>query len=215
MTSYPNLIGANLVIFDGGTGVTIGNYVYGTGIPIGATITGVNNFVNAHLSSPITATLYIPSPLQIVDKTTINAVGFSSARVLVNFGGKSYSYDTSSKGQSFNLGVISRDVQTLTSKSNSYSAFYCQNNPRTISRPTNNEFTVAIMNNSVFQGGVVSYNTDNTVRSYGTTASNNNYLCDTANMAQGGKVEGGLMTDMTPWTLTMEFIPILESKRLI
>jgi hypothetical protein len=29
-------------------------------------------------------------------------------------------------------------------------------------------------------------------------------------MALGGKVEGGMLSDMTPWTMALEFIPIYK-----
>jgi hypothetical protein len=202
-----NAFGNNTLTFGDATSLTKGYMVYGVGVPIGATILS-NNVGVAFLSSPLSAALYNTSGLQIVNPTTLNAVGFSSARILANFSNKSYSYDTSIKGQSVNLGVISRDTQTLASKSNTYSAFYCQNCPRTIKRPTTSVFTVNVMNNSVFQGGISAYKTDNSVASYSSTASTNNYLCDTVNMSPGGKVEGGLLADMTPWTMVMEFIPI-------
>ena len=176
-----------------------GNYLGGVGIPSGTLITSSSGVNPVLLSNPITAALVSGSVIQVVDRTTVNTVGFSSARILANFGTKSYSYDTSVKGQSLNLGVITRDVQTVTSKSNTYSAFYCQNNPRTIKRPMNNQLTISIMNNSVFQGGVVAYNPDNTVASYGSSATASNFLCDTVNMAPGMKIEGGVLLDMTPW----------------
>ena len=210
-----NPCSSNFCQFNDANSLTVGHMMYGVGIPIGATIRSVVTYYSnpytmgiANLSSPTTATLYNPSPLQIVNPTYVNAVGFSSARILANFGNKSYSYDTSIKGQSINLGVISRDTQTLTSRSNTYSTFYCQSCPRPIKRPTTSVFTVSVMNNSVFQGGITAYNADNSVASYSTTASANNFLCDTVNMATGGRIAGGLLTDMTPWTMVMEFIPI-------
>ena len=210
MVQYPNLIGANLLIFGNGTDVTPGNIVYGVGVPINSTITGIQSqsAVNAYISSPLTANIKEVSSLQIVQQSSVNAVGFSSARILANFGSKSYSYDTSIKGQSVNLGIVSRDTQSLNSKSNSFNAFYCQNCPRTTRRPRNNVFSMSIMNNSLFQGGITAYNADNSVSSYSTTPSTNNYLCDTVNMSSGGRIAGGMLNDMTPWTIVMEFIPL-------
>ena len=210
-TSVASTSANNYLQFATNTGLTVGNYVYGVGIATGTyitSVTGSSSPYTAFLSIPIFANLASGTVLQSVTASTVNSASFSSARVLANFGGKSYSYDSTGKGQSLNLGVISRDTQTLTSKSNTYSAFYCQNPPRVISRPINNQLTVSIVNNSVFQGGVSYYNPDNSVASYGTAATGSNYLCDTLNISQGGSVFGALLTDMTPWTMLVEFIPI-------
>ena len=98
----PNSIGANLLIFGSATSVTVGNMVYGVGVPINSTIKGIASAGTsyAYMSSPLTANIVETSSLQIVNPTSVNAVGFSSARILANFGNKSYSYDTSIKGQS-------------------------------------------------------------------------------------------------------------------
>ena len=209
-TSVASTSANNYLQFAISNGLTVGNYVYGVGIATGTYITSVTGTgpYLAFLSIPIFANLASGTVLQSVTPATVNSASFSSARVLANFGGKSYSYDSSVKGQSINLGVISRDTQTLTSKSNTYSAFYCQNPPRVISRPINNQLTISILNNSVFQGGVFSYNPDNSVASYGTVATGSNYLCDTLNISQGGSMFGALLNDMTPWTMLIEFIPI-------
>jgi hypothetical protein len=55
-----------------------------------------------------------------------------------------------------------------------------------IARPENNSLTVTVYNNSVF------YNT------------NNNLLTDTTAV--------GFASDMTPWNMIIEFIPVAESK---
>lgn len=199
--------GTTFITFTASTGLVVGDFLYGVGIATGTTITKVTGFV-ANLSIPVVSNIAISTELQVVTASTVNSVSFSSARILANFGGKSYSYDTGVKGQSLNLGNISRDTQTLTSKSNTFSAFYCQWAPRTISRPINNQFTVSVVNNSVFQGGPISYTTTNTVASYGSTSSTSNYLCDTTNISQGAPVAGTMIADMTPWTMILEFIRI-------
>jgi hypothetical protein len=199
--------GNSAITFSGSSGLVVGDYVYGVGIATGTTITGVtSNTVN--LSVPVFGNIPTGTTLQIVGAASVNSISFSSARIMANFGGKSYSYDTGVKGQSLNIGNISRDTQTLTTKSNTFSAFYCQWAPRVISRPMNNQFTISVLNNSVFQGGVVSYTSNNAVASYGSTASNNNFLCDTANISQGAPVASTLAVDMTPWNMIIEFIPI-------
>ena len=204
--------GNSVITFTASTGLVVGDYVYGVGIATGTTITVVTgNTVN--LSIPIFANIAGGTALQIVTSASVNSTSFSSARILANFGGKSYSYDTGIKGQSLNLGNISRDTQTLTSKSNTFSAFYCQWAPRVISRPINNQFTISVVNNSVFQGGPVSYTTTNTVASYGSTASANNFLCDTTNISQGAPVASTMSADMTPWNMIIEFIPITKKTK--
>ena len=185
-----------------------GYSVGGVGIPSGTLIVSNNGANPVLLSNPTTGGLVSGSIIQIIDRATVNLVGYTSARILANFGSQSFSYDTSVKGQSLNLGTITRDTQAPTSKYNSFSAFYCQNNPRSIKRPMNNQLTISIMNNSIFQGGVVAYNPDGSVASYGTTTSASNYLCDTLNTAPGIKIEGTMLLDMQPWSMTLEFIPI-------
>ena len=185
-----------------------GYHVGGVGIPSGTIINSVSGVNPVLLSNPITGSLVSGSVIQVIDRTTVNPVGFTSARILANFGSQSYSYDTNVKGQSLYLGIITRDAQPPTSKFNSYSAFYYQNNPRSIKRPMNNQLTISIMNNSIFQGGVVAYNPDGTSVFFGASASASNYLCDTLNTSPGIKIEGTMLLDMTPWTMVMEFIPI-------
>ena len=109
---------------------------------------------------------------------------FSTAKVLMNLQGRSFSYDTSTKSPSISLGFIQRDIQTSTTSSNTLSCFYLQNPPKTLSRPNQNLINVQIMN------------------------SYNNILLTDTTAATGGS----LATDMTSWTLICEFIPVGESK---
>jgi hypothetical protein len=185
----------------------VGEYVYGVGISQGTTIVKVTGAV-VNLSLPVFATISAATDLQIVTAASVNLIRFSSARVLANFGSKSYSYDTNVKGQSVNIGNIVRDTQSMSSRSNDFNSDYRQNCPRSIQRPASNVFTVAIKNNSVFQGGITAYTVDNTAASYGSSPTNWNFLCDTAYISQGAPVAGSLKGDMTPWTMVMEFTPI-------
>jgi len=185
----------------------IGEYVYGVGISPGTTITKVVGAV-VNLSLPVFGTISAATDLQIVTVASVNLIRFSSARVLANFGSKSYSYDTNVKGQSINIGNIVRDTQTMSSRSNAFSGDYRQNCPRSIQRPASNVFTVSIKNNSVFQGGVIAYTVDNTPASYGSSPTNSNFLCDTAYISQGAPVGGSVKGDMSPWIMTIEFTPI-------
>jgi hypothetical protein len=106
---------------------------------------------------------------------------FSSATIKINFGGRSFSFDTSTLGPSTTLGVIQRDVQISTSASNTLSCYYLFNAPRTISRPTTNQITVQIFNQSI-----------------------GSLLVDTNSL---GTV---LSSDMTNWSMFLEFIPIAD-----
>jgi hypothetical protein len=106
---------------------------------------------------------------------------FSSAIIKINFGGRSYSFDSATLGPSTSLGVVQRDLQTSTSASNTLSCYYLFNAPRTISTPTTNQITVQILNQST-----------------GTL------LVDTNTAGTS------LLSDMTNWTMFLEFIPICD-----
>jgi hypothetical protein len=106
---------------------------------------------------------------------------FSSASIKVNFGGRSYSFDTSTSGPSYTLGIVQRDLQGSATTSNIISCYYLFNAPRTISKPIETTTTFQIINQST--GGLL-VDTD----SDGTT----------------------LDDDMTNWTMLLEFIPIRQ-----
>lgn len=186
-----------------GVGMTLSGSVY---TPANTTISAIAGNVIT-LSNATTST--IPTATSLKFYSTIN---YSAARVVVNFGTRTYSYDTMNKSPSLTLGIVQRDIQTSTSKSNTLSAFYCQNPPRMISRPNQSNLTVQIFNNSVFSGGALSYSsvttTNNvqtgTIGTYSTTNSNKNFLTDT-------DISGYTFAstyDMTPWTMLIEFIPV-------
>ena len=111
---------------------------------------------------------------------TITPIVYSAGKVYVNTLGRSYSFDTSTKSPSTMLGIIQRDLQTSTSSSNTLSCFYLQNSPRTISRPNQNIINIQIINTN---SGTALTNTDNSGNSIPTT-------------------------DMTAWTMIMDFCPI-------
>jgi len=114
------------------------------------------------------------------DQTYSSYIAFSSATVRADWGGRSYSFDTSTKGGSINLGVIARDPQSTTSVSNTLGCYYLYNPPRTISRPNQDVVNISIYNQY-----------------------NNKLLVDTA--ANGS---ASLLSDMTAWTGYFEFVPI-------
>lgn len=109
---------------------------------------------------------------------------YSSAKIVFNTQGKTFSFDTSTIGSSNTIGFIQRDIQTSTSSSNTLSCFYMQNPPKTINRPNQNIINVSIIN-TYTNGAFV--NTDNSATSVP-------------------------QADMTAWSMIIEFIPILSSK---
>jgi hypothetical protein len=210
-SSIPNFgnLNANTTNIFAGSGNTInppvapiaGQYVSCIGIPSGAQIIYVGGTqIYTNMPSMFGAPWVSCS---VFNPNDMNLVNFSSARVLFSTVSKSFSYDTSTNGGSTTLGVITRDLQTANSRSNTLSCFYCQNPPRTISRPTSNMVTISVLNNCVFQGGK---NISNFLTS---TATNTNLLTDTNNLIYGGT--GLAANDMTPWSCYIEFVPVLSS----
>ena len=100
----------------------------------------------------------------------------------MNLLGRSYSFDSNTKSPSITLGYAQRDIQTTSSSSNSFSVFYLQFPPKTISTPTQNQITISLYN--------LNYS--------------NVLLCDT-------DTTGNLLTDCTPWNIIIEFTPVLSS----
>ena len=190
-------------------GITPGQYINCYGVPSGTTVVSyqypmlIMSQPNAGVTGNNSTSIYF------FNATDMNAVNFTSARVIFSTQSRSYSYDTSTKAPSTNLGVITRDLQTANSKSNTLSCFYCQNPPRTISRPSANLVTISIFNNCVFQGGTGLSGTT-------TTATNTNLLTDTTGLGSSGATYNApyaQASDMTPWSMVIEFIPVQESKR--
>ena len=183
------------------TAPIVGQYVACIGIPSGTQLTYVfGTQIYTNQPSMFAAT---NNQCSVYNPSDMNLVNFSSARVLFSTLSKSFSYETSTNGGSTTLGVITRDLQTTNSRSNTLSCFYCQNPPRTISRPTSNMVTISILNNCVYQGGT------NMSGVLTTTATNTNVLTDTANLTSGGKAS--YMSDMTPWSCYIEFVPVIDS----
>lgn len=74
------------------------------------------------------------------------STGFSAsiATVNVDFGGKTYSFDTKNKSSSTCIGYIYRDAPTTSTTFNSFSCTHLQNSPKMLDRPTQNFITVSI-----------------------------------------------------------------------
>ena len=174
--------------------------------PIGTTLLTTST-VGASSTIVLSAGALYPIPsgssVYFVSSLNVSPVTYSAARLLLNFNSKSSSFDTSNKGQSINLGICQRDIQTTTSKSNILSTFYCQCPPRCIARPIINLITVQVLNNCVFAGGITNYN-GTTPATYSIVNTNNNFLTDTNSL--GSAISS--TNDMTPYILYLEFIPL-------
>lgn len=174
--------------------------------PVGTTLLTTSGVgVNATVVLSANALYPIPagSSVYFVSATQAANVTYSSARLLLNFNTSSYSFDTSNKGKSMNLGICQRDIQTTTSKSNALSTFYCQVPPRCIVRPSFNSITLQVLNNCSFAGGITAYN-GTTPSTYSTTPVNTNFLTDTNQI--GSAISS--TNDMTPYILYLEFVPL-------
>ena len=185
--------GGQYVIGGGCSGITLSKF-YGT---VDTTATSV--IVN----QPTVSASTNGDSVYFYNTTLANAVNYSSARVVLSTSSTSYSFDTSTKSPTLNLGAAQRDIQTAQSKSNTLSTFYCQNPPRCMARPSNNSLTVQIYNNYVFAGGITGYS-GTTPTTYSRTAVNNNFLTDTNQYGTAIATSN----DMTSYTLYLEFIPL-------
>jgi len=161
------------LISGSGTGGTIksSTYILSYGTANATTLVGTYNITNnAQTISAIT-------------NLQGNQV-FSGCKIQMNLLGRSYSFDSNTTSPSITLGYAQRDIQTSTSSSNSFSVFYLQFPPKTISRPTEQAVTVNLFN--------LNYA--------------NRALADT-------DAFGNLSTDSTAWNIILEFIPVLSSKQ--
>lgn len=194
---YP--IGTVQIVMQAIAGAVLNCILVGPGIQGGTRVIDiVGNTVT--LSLPTVNTIVANTPFYFYNIAAVNISGFSGARILMQNQGRSYSFDTQTRGPSINLGIIQRDIQIASSKSNSLSCFYSQNPPRTMARPNQNIITISIMNNYTFSGGIVGYT--GAVPIYSAVATNQNFLTDTNSM---GSV---IATDMTAYTMLLEFTPI-------
>jgi hypothetical protein len=212
-------VGSTIITLPNYTNVAIGmTVISATGISSGTTVTAMSGTTpfTVTLSSPTLVTLPVGTSFSFYLAANVNQATFSSARVLFMNQGRSFSFDTSNKGPSVNIGILQRDIQVATSKSNSLSCFYCQSPPRSIDRPNQNLLTINIMNNYSFIGGITSYTTTSTgtgantvityTPNYSSVATNQNFLTDSN--ATGSIIQN----DMSAYTMLIEFIPISDSK---
>jgi hypothetical protein len=205
--SYP--AGTASMVLTNVTNIVAGQFVVGGGFGGGVTVIAVNSgtttvtFSQASIIGVVSG-----AAISFYNSSLVNSANYSTARIILNTGCKSYSFDTSSKAPSLNLGVAQRDIQTSQSKSNTLSTFYCQMPPRCMGRPSNNFLQIQIFNNAFFAGGITAYS-GTTVSTYSTTATNANYLTDTDQL--GTQINS--TNDMTAYNLFLEFVPIETSRR--
>jgi hypothetical protein len=204
LTTTTAITAANVLVLPvtATAGVVVNQYMIGQGISPGTTVLAINA---NNITLSIATLNVVPNGAQVYfyAAANVNTATFSSARVLLMTQGRSFSFDTQNKGPSMNVGVLQRDIQLASSKSNALSCFYCQNPPRTMSRPNQNLMTINIMNSYSFAGGIVGYN--NLVPVYSAAVTNQNFMTDTN---ASGSV---LANDMTGYTMLLEFIPIASS----
>ena len=106
---------------------------------------------------------------------------FNNIKVVVDFGGKSFSFDSKNASNSPTLGYAIRDIQTSTTSSNSFTTLGGWNNvKKTIARPNQQVLNVKLY----------------------CTQPNNVLLVDTNS---GGTALSG---DCTAWNMAIEFEPI-------
>jgi len=149
-----------------------------TGLGTGTGGTGTYSILTSTL---IASTSFYTNQTYGIPFITQSSVVYSGVKIVMNTLGKSYSFDTSTMGTSNIIGYAQRDMQTSTSNSNSFAAFYLQFPPKTINRPNQNLINIQLYN-----------------------LNNNLLLTDTT-------AAGVPVGDCTPYTLIMEFTPIPDS----
>jgi hypothetical protein len=159
-------------------------------ICVGQLITGIGISPDTYISSFVSGTKYGSpsvwtmskiSPISVVGSVITGSAVYSGCKIVLDSMGRSYSFDSSNKGPSLTLGYAQRDIQTTASNSNSFSAFYLQFPPKTISRPSQNLTTISLYNLNYM---LPLLDTDTT---------------------------GSALTDCTNWNIIIEFIPVPTS----
>ena len=140
LNQYP--IGSVQIVMQAAAGAILNCILVGPGVPGGTRVIAING-TTMTLSLPTVNTIIAGTAFYFYDIGAVNISGFSGARILMQNQGRSYSFDTQTRGPSTNLGIIQRDIQIASSKSNALSCFYSQNPPRTMARPNQNMLTIA------------------------------------------------------------------------
>ena len=205
VAGYNSIVGNQTITLASATNVVVGQIIVCAGVAGGTVVTNVASNV---ITLSVGVVSFVPFGSSIsfyAAGTPTSNINFSSARIYADLGGRNFSYGTTEKSPTTNLGIVQRDIQTSQSKSNTLSCFYCQNPPRTVVRPTNNNINIRIYNNCSFSGGITAYN-GTVPASYSTVATNTNFFTDT-------NVSGSTIApsnDMGPWQLYLEFVPIQQ-----
>lgn len=179
----------NSSMVSGGYTLTVSSVATGI-VTAGQLISGSSAIqANTYIVSQATGTTggigtYLVSKpfVSTIANTTVNGqINYSGCKIVMDTLGRSYSFDTATLSRSNTIGYAQRDLASTTSTSNSFSTFYLQFAPKTISRPNQNLITISIYN-----------------------LNNNFLLCDT-------EKTGTAKTDMSNWNLILEFIPVQSS----
>jgi len=156
-----------------------GSSLIKAGTYITSIVSGTGTSGTYGLSTNYTTTTLITSGL-------VGSMVFSGCQINMDLKGRSYSYDTAVNGPSNSiLGYAQRDIQTATTNSNSFSVFYLQFPPKTISRPTDNLITITLYNLNYLGYNILLYDTD---------------------------TNGNKLSDSTPFNIILEFTPVLSSQ---
>jgi hypothetical protein len=113
---------------------------------------------------------------------------FVSCKVVIDFSGRSLSYDTGNSGQSLTLGYAKRNNPLSgNSPSNYFSSDFYQNPGKTIAKPTQDNINIKIYNSGL-QTNLYNQLLQNSTNNMGAF----------------------LAADMSPWNMIIEFTPIVS-----
>ena len=115
-------------------------------------------------------------------KDISNTTVYSHCKIVLDTQGRSFTYDTSNSGNSLTLGYANREPSNAITSTGGFNAYFNFNAPKTINRPTQNLINVKIYS---IQG--------------------DSLLLDT-------NLTGTLQSDMTPWVMTLSFVPIEQDQ---
>jgi hypothetical protein len=180
-----NILNGTLTIAAGSTlssAVKIGQLLTGTNIASGTYIKGFGTGTGSANSPAGTYTITNNGQNLVAIANLSGSQVFSGCKIQMNLLGRSFSYDSNTQSPSTTIGYAQRDIQTANTNSNSFSAFYLQFPPKTVSRPSNDQITIFLYN--LNYPNVLLYDTDSA---------------------------GTLLTDCTAWNIILEFTPVLSS----
>ena len=172
-STYNNSLKVGMFITGTSASLKVGTYITGYG-------TGTGNGGTYYVSQ------FYGTTAIIIGSLLVGSMVFSGCQINMDLKGRSYSYNTAVSGPSNSiLGYAQRDLQTATTNSNSFSVFYLQFPPKSVSRPTENTMSISLYNLNYLGYNIPLYDTDSS---------------------------GNLLTDCTPWNIILEFNPVLSSQ---